>query len=66
MVRVKGRVEWERRRSSTMSKRTRRCQCPRCGSVFHTLNPTKSYCQEKCRKSAENSRLYWANKGKKK
>lgn len=41
-----------------MSRQTRRCKCPRCGSIFFTENKTKRYCQESCRKSAESIRSY--------
>lgn len=39
-----------------MSKQTRHCRCPRCGSGFFTEIRTKVYCTETCRKSAESAR----------
>lgn len=46
-----------------MSKQTRRCRCPRCGSIFFTEIRTKVYCDTQCRKAAENSRLRHRKKG---
>lgn len=45
-----------------MSKQTRRCRCPKCGSVFFTERAVKTYCTETCRKAAEASRRWQRKK----
>lgn len=48
-----------------MSSQTRRCRCPRCGSVFFTNIGNKVYCQVDCQKSAQNARYYARKKAAK-